>query len=85
MKSSKKRKSIALKHPLLPCECEIKCIGNVKDKRTNIHAAFWKIENRDERMAWIEGRIHRKEVEVRRKLRKGAYTKDRNETRIYMI
>ena len=62
----------------------MKCIGKVKqEKRKDIHAAFWKIENRDERMAWIEGRIQRKEVEVRRKPKKGASTKDRNGTRIY--
>ena len=81
-KSSKKRSSIAQNYPLLSsCTCKIKCIEHVGEiKRNVIHAAFWKIESRDERLSWINGRIETKEVQVRRQPSKVASTKNRNVT-----
>ena len=86
-KSSKKRKSIFETHPLLtPCNCKMKCVDRVSEIRRNeIHAAFWKMETRDERIAWIHGRIQVTEVNSHKVYKAAAsiVEKNRKVSRIY--
>ena len=58
-KSSKKRRSIKEKYPILsPCSCNKNCIGEIpQESRIISHDKFWEIESTYERKLWLKGNI----------------------------
>ena len=68
-----------------PYNCKMKCVDRVSETRRNeIHVAFWEMETRDERIAWIHGRIQVTEVNSHKvKAAASIVEKNRKVSRIY--
>ena len=89
-KSSKNRKSVGDKYPMIygaenpSCLCKMKCVETIPlERQQQIHKAFWQMETRDERLQWIFAMIEQNEVHSHRAIKSRTATKNRNITRVY--